>query len=48
MPYRPSIEDEQKALPFAGKVSLGLSATGLAVALKIGVLLEVRCGEQDH
>jgi hypothetical protein len=41
-------EDERKALQFAGKVFLDLSATDLATALKIGVLLEVRCGEQDH
>lgn len=41
-------EDERKALQLAGKVFLDLSATDLATALKIGVLLEVRCGEQDH
>lgn len=39
MPCRPSIEDEQMALQFA--VFLGLSATDLATALKIGVLVEV-------
>lgn len=41
-------EGERKALQFAGKVFLDLSATDLATALKIGVLLEVRCDEQDH
>lgn len=41
-------EDERKALQFAGKAFLDLSAEDLATALKIGVLLEVCCDEQDH
>jgi hypothetical protein len=39
--------DEKKALQFAGKVFLQLSAEALAKALQSGVLLEVHC-EQDH
>lgn len=38
--------DEKKALQFAGKVFLDLSAENLIKALKIGVLLEVCCDEQ--
>jgi hypothetical protein len=41
-------EDERKALQFAGKALLDLSVADLATALKIGVLLEVRCDEQNH
>jgi len=37
----------EKALQFAGKVFLQLSAEALAKALQSGVLLEVCC-EQDH
>ena len=40
-------QDEKKALQFAGKVFLGLSADALSKALQSGVLLEVYC-EQDH
>jgi hypothetical protein len=40
-------QDEQKALQFAGKVFLDLSADALSKALQSGVLLEVHC-EQDH
>lgn len=39
--------DEMKALQFAGKVFLGLSAEALSKALQLGVLVEVHC-EQDH
>ncbi|MGD9583062.1 MAG: type II toxin-antitoxin system RelE/ParE family toxin [Lysobacterales bacterium] len=39
--------DEKKALQFAGKVLLELSAEALSKALQSGVLLEVHC-EQDH
>lgn len=39
--------DEKKALQFAGKVLLDLSADALIKALQSSVLLEVRC-EQDH
>lgn len=39
--------DERKALQFAGKVFLELSADALTKALLAGVLMEVRC-EQDH
>ena len=38
---------EKKALQFAGKAFLELSADGLAVALRFGELLEVHC-EQNH
>ena len=38
---------EKKALQFAGKVFLELSAEALLKALQSGVLLEVHC-EQDH
>lgn len=38
---------ERKALQFAGKVFLGLSAEALPKALRAGVLLEVYC-EQDY
>lgn len=40
-------QDEKKALQFAGKVFLGLTAEALSKALQAGVLLEVHCG-QDH
>jgi len=40
-------QDERKALQFAGKVFLELSARDLSLALQAGVLLEVHC-EQDH
>jgi hypothetical protein len=40
-------QDEKKALQFAGKVFLDLSAEALSKALQSGVLLEVHC-EQDH
>lgn len=40
-------QDEKKALQFAGKVFLELSAEALSKALQSGVLLEVYC-EQDH
>ena len=40
-------QDERKALRFAGKVFLELSAESLLKALASGVLLEVHC-EQDH
>jgi hypothetical protein len=40
--------DERKALQYAGKVFLDLSAEDLAKALLSGVLLEVCCDEQDH
>ncbi|MGB6105295.1 MAG: type II toxin-antitoxin system RelE/ParE family toxin [Pusillimonas sp.] len=39
--------DEKKALQFAGKVFLKLSAEALSKALRSGVLLEVHC-EQDY
>lgn len=39
--------DEKKALQYAGRVFLKLSADALAEALQVGVLLEVHC-EQDH
>ena len=41
-------EDEKKALQYAGKVFLELSAADLVKALQSGVLLEVHCGKQDH
>jgi len=40
-------QDERKALQFAGKAFLNLNADALTVALRAGVLLEVKC-EQDH
>lgn len=40
--------DERKALQFAGKVFLQLSAQDLLMAFQIGVLLEVYCDEQTH
>ena len=40
-------QDEKKALQFAGKVFLELSAEALSKALRSGALLEVHC-EQDH
>ena len=41
-------QDERKALQFAGKVFLELTAEDLVKALQIGVLLEVCCDEQTH
>ena len=41
-------QDEKKALQFAGKVFLELSAENLAKALQVGVLVEVCCDDQDH
>ncbi len=40
--------DEKKALQYAGKLFLELSPEQLAKALQAGVLLEVRCDEQNH
>ena len=40
-------QDEKRALQFAGKVFLELSAEALEKALQADVLLEVHC-EQDH
>ena len=40
-------QDEKKALQFAGKVFLELSADALSKVLQLGVLLEVHC-EQNH
>jgi len=40
--------DEEKALQYAGKVFLELSATELVKALQAGILLEVCCDEQNH
>ena len=40
-------QDEKKALQFAGKVFMELSAEALSMALRSGLLLEVHC-EQDH
>ncbi|MCL5425492.1 MAG: type II toxin-antitoxin system RelE/ParE family toxin [Gammaproteobacteria bacterium] len=40
--------DEKKALQYAGKVFLELSAKELVKALQAGVLLEVCCDEQNH
>lgn len=40
-------QDERKALQFAGKLFLELSAEALSKALQAGVLMEVHC-EQDH
>lgn len=39
--------DEVKALQFAGRIFLSLTAQALSNALQAGVLLEVHC-EQDH
>jgi hypothetical protein len=41
-------QEERKALQFAGKVFLELSAKNLTKALESGVLMEVRCDEQTH
>ena len=41
-------QDEKKALQYAGKVFLELSAENLVKALQAGVLLEVCCDKQDH
>jgi hypothetical protein len=40
-------QEDKKALQFAGKVFLELSAREMTAALQTGVLLEVHC-EQDH
>jgi len=40
--------DEKKALQYAGKVFLELSAKELEKALQAGVLLEVCCDKQNH
>ncbi|TAM61747.1 MAG: type II toxin-antitoxin system RelE/ParE family toxin [Rhodanobacter sp.] len=40
-------QGEKKALQYAGKVFLDLSAEALSKALQSGVLVEVHC-EQDH
>lgn len=39
-------QEEKKALQFAGKVFLNLSAENLIKALNVGVLMEVNCDEQ--
>jgi hypothetical protein len=41
-------QDERKALQFAGKVFLDLSAADLRKALQAGVLIEVHCVQQAH
>ncbi len=41
-------EDEKRALQYTGKVFLELSTENLVEALRVGVLLEVCCDEQDH
>lgn len=41
-------QDEKRALQFAGKVFLDLSAAELAKAMQAGVLVEVHCVEQAH
>ncbi|CAM3876101.1 hypothetical protein CCOS865_03446 [Pseudomonas reidholzensis] len=41
-------QDEQKALQFAGKIFLELSAVALNKALKAGVLMEVCCDQQTY
>ncbi|HET7834204.1 MAG TPA: type II toxin-antitoxin system RelE/ParE family toxin [Variovorax sp.] len=40
-------QDEKKALQFAGKVFLDLSAHALSKALQSGVLMEVHCEQDD-
>jgi hypothetical protein len=40
-------QDEKKALQYAGRIFLELSAQALLTALQAGVILEVHC-EQDH
>lgn len=46
--YKANItQDEKKALQFASKVFLEMSAEALSKALQSGVLLEVHC-ERDH
>ena len=40
-------QDEKRALQYAGKVLLDLTAEALSKALQTGVLMEVHC-EQDH
>jgi hypothetical protein len=40
-------QDEKKALQYAGKVFLGLSAAALAKALQTGILQEVHCEQTD-
>lgn len=41
------MQDEKKALQFAGKLFLELSGEALLQALRSGILVEVH-GEQDH
>ena len=41
-------QDEKKALQFAGKLFLALSAADLRKALQAGVLIEVHCVQQAH
>lgn len=41
-------QDEQRALQFAGKVFLELTAQALSTALRSGVLLEVHCEQTDR
>lgn len=40
--------EEQRALRFAGRVLLEMSADRLAKAIRARVLMEVRCGKQNH
>ncbi len=42
------MQDEKRALQFAGKIFLELSAADLMTALEIGLLVEVCCDEQAH
>ena len=39
--------DERRALQFAGRAFLAMTADALSKAIRIGVLVEVQC-EQDH
>lgn len=41
-------QDEKRALQYAGRMFLGLSAENLAKALQAGILLEVCCDEQNY
>ncbi|MCH8542104.1 MAG: type II toxin-antitoxin system RelE/ParE family toxin [Alcanivorax sp.] len=41
-------QDEKKALQYASKVFLALSAKDLMKAVQVGVLLEVCCDKQNH
>lgn len=40
--------DEQKAFQFTGRAFLELGAENLRKEMRVGVLLEVCCGEQNH